>query len=144
MKYNDLQPPKYINTLNYSEAQNSDIISTINANFEKALQQTKTFSKRFAAGTAQATAYNVWKFLRQNIVYKKDSDAGQLVRLPTRFIADGVGDCQQAPIFRNRGNKMKKLFTHSSFHTCKPWLSCSLSLRKLFRKYNTIARLCSY
>lgn len=93
-QFSDLPKPEYKNTLNHAEASNSDIISVMDANFPKAVEQTKTFAKRFHSSTVSRTAYNVWKFLRNHITYKKDSEAGQLVRLPSRFIADGTGDCK--------------------------------------------------
>lgn len=119
MRLPGLQKPDYRNTLNVADAVNSDIISTIDKNFQTAVEQTKNVARQFEGESAQATAFNIWKFLRQHITYKKDDDSGQLVRLPSRFIADGTGDCKSysltaAAILANLG--LPVAFRYASYN----------------------------
>lgn len=85
--------------LENSDALNSDIIEAIHKNFKPAVSQTKNIAHDFKGRTAQETAYKIWKFLREDITYKKDPEGKQLIRLPSRFLADGTGDCKSYSLF---------------------------------------------
>jgi len=94
-----LPKPDYVATLNYANAGNSDIRSIIHENFSQALAQTKEFAKQFHGHSAIDTAQKVWKFLKTHQHYTRDKDTDQLVRLPSRFVADGTGDCKSYALF---------------------------------------------
>lgn len=118
MRFHELPQPDYRNTLNFSSASNSDIITVIDKNFPTAVEQTKNFAKRFKGNNNRETAHKIWKFLRQHITYQKDDDSGQLVRLPSRFIADQTGDCKSysltaASILTNLG--LPTAFRYASY-----------------------------
>lgn len=91
---NDIAQPDYKNKVEIIGATNEDIRNVIHKNFPKAVAQTKQFAKQFKGSDNKETAYNIWKFLRQHIFYQKDDENFQLVRLPSRFIAEKKGDCK--------------------------------------------------
>src|SRR5258706_7020867 len=104
--------------LNYADGNNADIRDTVHKNFPRAVQQTAKFARKFTGSNARETAYNIWKFLRQHITYKKDNSAEQLVRLPSRFIYDQEGDCKSyaltaAALLAN--NKLPVKFRYANY-----------------------------
>lgn len=91
----DLQQPEYRMTINTVDAMNDDIIQTIHKNFPLAVQQVKTFAKRFEGSSRTDTARNIWNFLKNHKTYQKDQNHLQLVRLPSRFLrVRKGGDCK--------------------------------------------------
>lgn len=91
--------PDNIKTLNASNAFNSDIIQAIESAFSKAKEQTAVLSKHFKKSTREETAKAVWDFLKHQMKYERDADGSQLVRLPSRFVRGGVGDCKSFSLF---------------------------------------------
>lgn len=121
--FTGLAEPDYKETLNYADGTNSDIITTVEKNFPKAVQQTKEFAKRFKGSNARETAYNVWKFEKDHIHYSKDDSDRQLVRLPSRFIHDAAGDCKSyaltaAALLHNLG--LPVAFRYASYNRFNP------------------------
>jgi len=88
-------------TVNKKDAFNGDIISVLESNFSKGREQTKEFAKNFVGSDHEATAKNVWNYLRHKITYKRDSEARQQIRLPARLIADAAtgADCKSFALF---------------------------------------------
>lgn len=82
---------------------NGDIINAIHKNFPQAVEQTKGIAHKFEAKTDLDTCYNLWKFERLKLTYKKDPLGKQQIRLPNRFIADAEngkgGDCKSYSLF---------------------------------------------
>ncbi len=120
---NSLSRPDYRTTLNYADATNADIIDTVERNFPKAVEQTREFAKRFKGGSAKETAYNIWKFEKDHITYSKDPHDRQLIRLPSRFIHDGDGDCKSyaltaAALLHNNGLPVR--FRYASYKPLNP------------------------
>lgn len=94
-----LPAPRYISSIEHKDGLNSDIIDTIHKNFPQAVKETAGLAQVFRRGNALDSAKNVWLFLRKKIKYKKDPAGKQLIRLPARFVADGVGDCKSYSLF---------------------------------------------
>lgn len=94
-----MQAAKYIDTLEFEEGFNGDIIKVLEKNFVKARNQVKGFHKEFQADTIEEIAENVWNYLKENINYKADGQVHQKVRLPARFIEDAEGDCKSYSLF---------------------------------------------
>ena len=89
-----LPRPDGKNRFEYGDAINSDIITVLEKNFPKGVEQTKSFAKQFEADSRIASAKKVWDFLKSHITYVKDSHNAQNIKLPSRFIKDGTGDCK--------------------------------------------------
>jgi len=91
--------PDYNNNLNTAIGINSDIIKTINGNFNKAVEETKKIAPQFLGANYLDTCKNIWDFLKTNITYKKDPTGFQLIKLPRRFLAEASGDCKSYSLF---------------------------------------------
>lgn len=103
-----VQRPDFRERVEYYDGINSDIITVLEKNVPRAIQQTREFARQFEGDTVTDTAENIWNFLRRNITYKKDSTEYQNIRLPSRFIHSGTGDCKSyslttAAILKNLG-----------------------------------------
>jgi hypothetical protein len=94
-----LPSPLFRNTLNFNSGQNQNIIDVIHANFAEATKQTKSLSNRFRGKNDTETASNIWHFLKNNIQYVKDIPGRQDVKLPSRFVYEGSGDCKSYSLF---------------------------------------------
>lgn len=86
--------PDYRIVIDNSNANNSDIVKSVEKNFTRAVTQTKDFSKIFQSPTAKETAHKVWKFLKDQINYQKDSEKKQVIQLPSYLIHSKNGDCK--------------------------------------------------
>jgi hypothetical protein len=86
--------PDYRIVIDNSNANNSDIVKSVEKNFSKAVSQTKDFAKLFQSPTAKETAHKVWKFLKDQINYQKDSEKKQIIQLPSYLIYSKNGDCK--------------------------------------------------
>lgn len=64
-----------------------------------AVAQTKNIAKKFEGKTPKDTYFNIWKFLKNNIRYKEDGIEQQNIKLPSRLLRDGVGDCKSYSLF---------------------------------------------
>jgi hypothetical protein len=89
-----LPKPDYKKVFEYGDAMNGDIITVLEKNFPRAVEQTKEFARQFETGSRIASAKKVWEFLKSHITYLKDSHDAQQIKLPSRFIKDGTGDCK--------------------------------------------------
>lgn len=73
---------------------------------------TAKFAPALRGQTVTDTLENVWRFVRQNVKYKRDAAGKEKVKSPGKLIYDGVGDCKSfsviiASILTNLGIKWK-------------------------------------
>jgi len=61
--------------------------------------QFKSFARRFDGGNAYSTAYNIWRFLRNDIQYAHDAPGKEEIRHAARLLKDRRGDCEDFSIF---------------------------------------------
>lgn len=116
-------PVNYKTVINAVDAFTPDIMSAIHANVVPAIQQTKEFAQTLKGHTAKASAFNVWRWCRENIRYERDPVHSQMIRLPGRLIADRVGDCKSysllvASVLKNLGYPV--LFRYTSYRRDNP------------------------
>lgn len=78
---------------------NGDIIKTFYKDIPYAVSQTKDIAKTFRGATIEQTCKNIWNFLKYQIRYKADKDDLQPIKLPSQFLASGVGDCKSFALF---------------------------------------------
>jgi hypothetical protein len=83
---------------NYANGSNPDIIKVIHNNLERATAQVKDIAPTFKGQNNNATARNIFNFLKTNINYSADGDT-QKIKLPGRFVAEAVGDCKSYSLF---------------------------------------------
>lgn len=88
--------PKALNRsiLNVEDGYNHNIIETLNSNYFIAVPQCRGFAQKFRGINRLATAFNIWRFVKTEIKYKKDPNEFQMIRLPGRILQDKVGDCK--------------------------------------------------
>jgi hypothetical protein len=93
--------PDYINTTNFKSGNNSNIITVIETNFDRAVKEVKEdgFYKQFKGVNLITTCNNVWHFIKNNIRYEADGVDEQKIKLPARLLSDGVGDCKSMALF---------------------------------------------
>jgi hypothetical protein len=91
--------PDRKNKIVYSNGVNGDIINTIHLSYNRAVDQSRDFAHYFKGATINETAKNIWNFLKQNIIYEKDPEGKQFIRLPRRFYEDKKGDCKSFSLF---------------------------------------------
>lgn len=94
-----LPAPAFSNTINYPNGGNGDIINVLHANIARAVSQTRDIAKHFKGATDLDTSRNIWNFLKKEIKYKKDRYGQQDIKLPSRFVSDGSGDCKSYSLF---------------------------------------------
>ena len=95
----NLPPYKKKLVLSYPNAITGDIIDTLNNCFPQAKKDVLLFAEQFRATNDYETAFNVWKFVRENIKYKRDPDGIQVIQHPPALIRRGLktnggGDCK--------------------------------------------------
>lgn len=79
------------------EGDTNDIIAEVLSAANDSRAQLRQFAPHLVAESLQQTLYNVWKFWKQNITYKKD-DGGQYVQEPKALWASKVGDCKSLSV----------------------------------------------
>lgn len=94
-----LPPTLFTSELNYPDGGNSDIIQVLHKNITRAVSQTRDIAKKFKGATDLDTSRNIWNFLKKEIRYKKDRYGRQDIKLPSRFVSDGSGDCKSYSLF---------------------------------------------
>lgn len=83
----------------YNGINNSGIIDQILKDTPEAINISKPIAKYFKGKTDLDTAKNVWRFLRSQIIYRKDPADHQIIRMPSYFIRSGHGDCKSFSLF---------------------------------------------
>ena len=81
---------------NYKDGTNNNIIKVLENSFYTAVEDVKKddFYKYFAGDTLEDTAYNVWKYVKDNVNYKEDGQEFQKIKLPGALLHYGEGDCK--------------------------------------------------
>jgi hypothetical protein len=95
----NLPPYKKKLVLSYPNAITGDIIDTLNKCFPQAKRDVLLFAEQFRGQNDYETAYNVWKYVRENVKYKRDPDGIQVIQHPPALIRRGLktnggGDCK--------------------------------------------------
>ena len=120
--------PDYKNIVNFENGLNSDIITTLENSFEKAVAQTKDFAEQFRGRNILESCENVWNYLKNNVLYVADSVEHQKIILPARLIEraeKNIGaDCKSfslfaASILANLYPGAKICFRYVSFRSSK-------------------------
>jgi hypothetical protein len=88
--------PPYNNSLivTRKNAITGDIIKTLLDCFNEAIEQTKEFAENFRGANHYKSAFNIWSFIRSNIMYVKDGDGYQVVQSPGALLNRLKGDCK--------------------------------------------------
>ena len=94
-----LAAPDFRNRLIVRDGGNRDIITVIHKNLPEAVKQVAPIAETFRGDSILESGANVWRFLKEQIAYNRDPDERQLIRLPSRFVADGEGDCKSFSLF---------------------------------------------
>lgn len=88
-----LAAPENKNKIVTENGYNNDIITVLNDQFSKAVDQTKNV--HFSGKTLAEKGRAIFNFLKNTITYKKDPEGKQLIQLPARMIADTkLADCK--------------------------------------------------
>ena len=66
--------------LSYENAITGDIIDTLNKCFPSAKKDVLLFAENFRSSNIYDSAFNVWKFVRENVQYKRDPDGIQVLK----------------------------------------------------------------
>jgi len=96
--------PNYKTTVLYSDAFNGDIIQALNSLAPGSENKVRDLAPKFKSDSPRKTAYKIWRFLRKNGRYVRDSNESQNIREPNRFIYDtflkqNSGDCKSFTLF---------------------------------------------
>lgn len=100
--------PDYLDQVVNKNGINRDIITALNSQFPKAVQQVRELK---FPGTGNEKARAIWDFIRDKVRYKKDPAGRQIIKLPSRLIRDiRHGDCKSmalaaASMMANNGFK---------------------------------------
>jgi hypothetical protein len=76
-----------------------DIIKAILNGHEKYRPEYKKISSFFKGDNNKQTAYNIWKFLKNNVKYIVESDSEQTIKSPAALLATGHCDCKNYSLF---------------------------------------------
>ena len=99
MSFSAVPRPDYKVTVNATDAMNSDIVAAIHQAYPRAAQQMTVFAQGFKGRDNTETAENIWHFLKTRIRYQRDKDNWQLVKLPSRLLAERQADCKSLSLF---------------------------------------------
>ena len=89
----------YQSRVEYVSGDNDAIIKVIHKNFAVAVKQTKQLAQELYSGDPRKDARRIYNFLRSGIRYTKDPAGQQLIKTPSRLIADKKGDCKSYSLF---------------------------------------------
>lgn len=65
----------------------------------KSRVDSKKLASFFKSSTDEKTCYRVWCFLRENIIYERESKRRQTAKEINRFLYEGYGDCKHYTTF---------------------------------------------
>lgn len=93
--------PPFLNNRNViMENQNvGDIINGILSTHQQYKDQYDKISSYFLGKDLEDTCYNVWKFLKDNVPYRIESDNFQTLRSPSSIVSGIPADCKTYSIF---------------------------------------------
>lgn len=93
-------PPFLNNRTVIMDNQNvNDIITGILETHEKYKSDYDKISNYFLGRNVKETAYNVWKFLKENVPYRVESDNFQTLRSPSSIVSGLPADCKTFSLF---------------------------------------------
>jgi hypothetical protein len=113
--------PEFKRVINYTNGSNSDIIKTIENNFEKGCKQVTPYANKFKGSDLYATGNNIWEYLKNNVTYKADGSS-QKILLPNRLLHSKVGDCKSfalASACLLKANGYNVIFRYTSYNNSK-------------------------
>lgn len=87
--------------LKRTNAITGNIVTVLNSCVPKSVKDTAKISQNFKDKTVYASAFKIWLFVRENIVYKKDDDGKQIIQYPGALWAQRTtgGDCKSMSLF---------------------------------------------
>ena len=87
--------------LRHTNAITGNIVTVLNSCVPKSVKDTAKISQNFKDKTVYASAFKIWLFVRENIVYKKDDDGKQIIQYPGALWAQRTtgGDCKSMSLF---------------------------------------------
>jgi hypothetical protein len=92
LKYYKLPLGKTI--INANNAVNNDIIDAILLNYQKAVKDSKEHAKAIKTGNFETDARNIWETLKTNLIYQRDLDEVQTIKLPRVAYREKYTDCK--------------------------------------------------
>ena len=95
----NMPPAVGVNSVAVADADNADIIRTIEKNYSEAVRLTDRTAWNFKGNTVEKSARNIWQFLRTQIAYVADPVSKQKIKMPNRLLLDGKGDCKSFALF---------------------------------------------
>lgn len=95
----NMPPAIGVNSVAVADADNADIIRTIEKNYPEAVRLTENTAWNFKGNTVEKSARNIWQFLRTQIAYVADPASKQKIKMPNRLLLDGKGDCKSFALF---------------------------------------------
>lgn len=87
------------NVTNFANGNLPQLIQSIHNAIPGAEKQAENFAYKFKGKTAEETARNIFNFLKNQINYKADPPSRQDIKLPSRLVFDGSGDCKSYSLF---------------------------------------------
>ena len=99
-----VKKPDYKTNVLFTDAYNGDIIQALNNLVPGSENKVKDLAQKFKSDSPRKTAYKIWRFLRKNGRYVRDTNEAQNIREPHRFIYDtflkqNSGDCKSFTLF---------------------------------------------
>lgn len=85
------------NRLIYENGLTNNIIDGLNKSFSKAKKDVCKFAENFRGENTLESGYNIWNYIKENVVYKRDPDGVQIIKMPGALIKNGNtlgGDCK--------------------------------------------------
>jgi hypothetical protein len=83
----------------FQDGTTEDIISTIIKADRAFYRDTQNFAKHLKGNSRKITAFNAWRFVRNNIKYVLDPFGVQMVKRPARTFFEGQSDCKSYSLF---------------------------------------------
>lgn len=82
-----------------SNAISRDLQAEIIRALPRAIKQVKPFAEKFRGANDIETAKKIWRFLRTQIIYKRDKPGAQRIFLPSAFLHFKKADCKSYATF---------------------------------------------
>lgn len=96
---NSIRRSNQVPHVTYPDGDTADIIETILYADGKSAADTRGFVTRIEGANTTDTCYNIWKFLKQNIQYRRDAPGYERVQSPAALWASKSGDCKSYSVF---------------------------------------------
>lgn len=109
-------------TVNAIDGYNSDIIDSIHYAYFTGVPQCRGIAQQFRGESRTATAFNIYRFIKNTVKYQKDPSDFQMIRLPGRVLHDKVGDCKSMSLLAAcllTNLDMPVIFRYASYNESK-------------------------